>query len=572
MMRKTSLPLIALVSMILLVSMACSLFGAPSTQPAAETEIAVTTVESQPVAEGVSGFQDARNAIIQIEAVGTFASPEFGEQVISGRGSGFIIDPSGIAVTNNHVVTGSSLLKVWVGGDTTKTYSATILGVSECSDLAVIDIEDEGFPFLTWHEGPIDVGMDIFVAGFPLGDPEFTLTKGIISKARADGQTRFSSVESVVEYDATANPGNSGGPVLDADGKVVAIHYQSNPSARQAFGISESLAREVVDRLRAGENVDSIGVNGEAVSSEDGSLFGIWVSSVQPGSVADEAGIQSGDLLTRLGNLPVADDGTMTSYCDIVRSHEPTDTVPVEVLRLATGEVLEGQLNGRELAVTSTIDTSPEATEAPVETQSGVPGTYVNANASQAGQYYYKTEFDDVSDWFYNLVRGNEAGFSQKANNSKFRVEILDDHTYVYFINKNFIYKNVQLDTRVENLGQNTNYTGLVCRYSDDGWYEANILNTGEFAIYLHDADGFHLLYSGGSNLINMGKEVNEYTFICSGEDLTLGINGEKVKTIPAKTGGYRILREGKAGIVVASENVYPLMVEFDWFTAAVPY
>ncbi|MDD2694901.1 MAG: trypsin-like peptidase domain-containing protein, partial [Anaerolineales bacterium] len=478
MMRKTSLPLIALVSMILLVSMACSLFGAPSTQPAAETETVVTTVESQPVAEGVSGFQDARNAIIQIEAVGTFASPEFGEQVISGRGSGFIIDPSGIAVTNNHVVTGSSLLKVWVGGDTTKTYSATILGVSECSDLAVIDIEDEGFPFLTWHEGPIDVGMDIFVAGFPLGDPEFTLTKGIISKARADGQTRFSSVESVVEYDATANPGNSGGPVLDAEGKVVAIHYQSNPSARQAFGISESIAMEVVDRLRAGENVDSIGVNGEAVSSEDGSLFGIWVSSVQPGSVADQTGIQSGDLVTRLGNLPVADDGTMTSYCDIVRSHEPTDTIPVEVLRLATGEVLEGQLNGRELAVTSTIDTSPETTEAPVETQSGIPGTFVNANASQAGQYYYKTEFDDVSDWFYNLVRGNEAGFSQNASNSKFRVEILDDHTYVYFINKNFIYKNVQLDTRVENLGQNTNYTGLVCRYSDDGWYEANILNT----------------------------------------------------------------------------------------------
>src|SRR4030042_2834735 len=90
----------------------------------------------------VTNLTDLKKATIQIEAEGTFIDHEFGYMAnAAGRGSGFIIDPSGIAITNNHVVTGAALLQVWVGGDTNKVYNARILGVSECSDLAVIDIE-----------------------------------------------------------------------------------------------------------------------------------------------------------------------------------------------------------------------------------------------------------------------------------------------------------------------------------------------------------------------------------------------------------------------------------------------
>ena len=115
-------------------------------------------------------------------------------------------------MTNNHVVTGAALLQVYVGGETDRVYSARVLGVSECSDLAVIYIEGDGFPFLQWYEDEIDVGLDVYAAGFPLGDPEYTLTKGIISKARTSGETDWASVDAVVEHDATINPGNSGGP------------------------------------------------------------------------------------------------------------------------------------------------------------------------------------------------------------------------------------------------------------------------------------------------------------------------------------------------------------------------
>ena len=98
---------------------------------------------------------------MQIQAEGSFVDPEFGLQVNSaGRGSGFIIDPSGIVVTNNHVVTGSALLREWVAGET-EPRNARVLGVSECSDLAVIDIDGEGYRYLEWYPDVPSVGTEI---------------------------------------------------------------------------------------------------------------------------------------------------------------------------------------------------------------------------------------------------------------------------------------------------------------------------------------------------------------------------------------------------------------------------
>ena len=82
-------------------------------------------------------------SVIQIEAIGTIRDPEVGFTDGSGRGSGFIISDDGIAVTNNHVVTGAATLEVFIGGDTSESYNATVLGVSECNDLAVIDIDED---------------------------------------------------------------------------------------------------------------------------------------------------------------------------------------------------------------------------------------------------------------------------------------------------------------------------------------------------------------------------------------------------------------------------------------------
>ncbi len=115
----------------------------------------------------------------------------------------------------------------------------------------------------------------------------------------------------------------------------------------QFFAIARDEARPVIDQLRTGTDVTSIGVNGMAVN--DGSISGIWVSSVKSGSPADGTGIQGGDILTMIEGLVLAVDGTMADYCDILRTHRPEDTLSVEVLRFSSEEVLVGQLNGREL-------------------------------------------------------------------------------------------------------------------------------------------------------------------------------------------------------------------------------
>jgi S1-C subfamily serine protease len=549
---------------------------AQATQPPAPAEVTVEPTQP-PATEEISSsgtignISDAKQAIIQIEAQGSFTDPQVGQVYNSaGRGSGFIIDPSGLAVTNNHVVTGSALLKVWVGGDQSKTYNARILGVSECADLAVIDIEGDGFPYVSWYEGPVDVGKEIYVAGFPLGDPEYSLTKGIISKAKADGETNWASVDSVIEYDANTNPGNSGGPVLTSDAQVVGVHYAGNGSTRQAFGISRAIAEGVVNQLKQGENLDWIGVNGQAVSNEDGSLTGVWVSSVQSGSPADKARLKGGDIILSMENLVLGTDGTMSDYCDILRSHQPSDTLNLEVLRFATGEVLEGQLNGRELAVTGTFDTSSTGSSSSNSTENSQSesGIYY-PDASASGDSYYESDLNaPLTDWKYFLNSGQESGFNANVDNGNLHIEIDDPNTWVYFYLDPLDVADVRIDTKYDNLGKNNNNVSLICRHSEQGWYEFNVANNGEYTIFRYDKleDKYTALFSGGSTAIKTGKDSNEVTAICQGDELTLGINGQAVRTVRDKN-----FKSGQVGLSLSSFNVTPIIGEFEYFVASIP-
>jgi len=329
--------------------------AADEEQPTPVEEAPTATAEPTPTESGpaaINDLQQVQQAVVQIIAEGSFVDPQVGQQLnVAGSGSGFIIDPSGIAVTNNHVVTGAALLRVYVGGQS-EPLNARVLGVSECSDLAVIDIDGEGFPYLDWYSDDLNVGLDVYAAGFPLGDPEFTLTRGIISKADAGGETSWASIDSALEHDATINPGNSGGPLVTSDGRVVGVNYASRGDTNQYFAIARNEAISVIERLSQGDDVTSIGINGTAVAAPESNLYGIWVASIESGSPADQAGVEPGDIVTRLENLVLATDGTMSDYCDILRSRRPDDVMRIEVLRFATEEVLEGQLNGDPLAVT----------------------------------------------------------------------------------------------------------------------------------------------------------------------------------------------------------------------------
>jgi S1-C subfamily serine protease len=354
---------------------------APSAVPTAEPDLAVTSA------------QDARRAVVQIEAQGTFERPEGTAQNAVGTGSGFLIDESGLAVTNNHVVTGAALIKVYFDGEN-EARNARLLGASECSDLAVIQIEGEEYPYIEWFDGDIGVGLDVFAAGFPLGEPEYTLTRGIISKERADGRTNWSAVETVLEHDAAIRPGSSGGPLLTEDGQAVGINYrgrETEGAGVQYYAIARDEARDIIGQLERGRNITWIGINGAAFSFEGdqgNTVSGIWVYSVETGSPARNAGIREGDILMELEGLQLATDGTMTDYCDILRARDvESDTIRLKILRLSTNQILEGELNGKELEPVggSGSGTNTSAGEADASGASGEADASGDTSGADAG-------------------------------------------------------------------------------------------------------------------------------------------------------------------------------------------
>lgn len=337
-----------------------------------------TTVPVSTTAAGITSFQDVQPAVIQVVAQGSFRDPEVGFASNSGSGSGFIISPDGLAVTNNHVVAGAATLEIFVGGDTARSYNATVLGVSECNDLALIDIsESEPLPYLEWYDGEITAGLDVYAAGFPLGDPQFTLTRGIVAKARAGGDlTGTSSIDHTIEHDANIQPGNSGGPLISADGKVVGVNYAGGAMATttaQFYAIAYDLARPVVDQMREGD-VEALGINGWAVYDESIGVSGVWVAGVTAGSPAANADILPGDIITTLNGLPLGTDGTFKDYCDVIRTAGPERPMNVEVLRWDTSEVLRGEINGPEpIALAFSF---AQAVEGEVDTETAGPAVY----------------------------------------------------------------------------------------------------------------------------------------------------------------------------------------------------
>jgi serine protease Do len=350
-------------------------------------------------AGAISSVDDAKTGVVQIVAKGSFVDPEVGEvQEGAGAGSGFIIDPAGIAVTNNHVVTGAATLEVYVGGSD-EPKNAKVIATSECSDLAVIDIDGDGYPFFDFYSGATDPGLDVYLAGFPLGDPEYSLTKGIVVKAPRAEATNWASVDAVLEHDAESNPGNSGGPLLTEDGKVVGVHYAGAAETDQAFAIASPVLEDVVSDLEAGTPVDYIGINGQAVANEDGSLTGVWVSAVESGSPAERIGIEGGDIITKMEGLSLGSDGTMADYCDILRTKGSDAPLAVEVLRFPTQEVLRGTLNeDEELALAFSF---ADAIESDPQTDPGGPTTYsdytVVADDSGQLQMEVPVEWSDVN-------------------------------------------------------------------------------------------------------------------------------------------------------------------------------
>jgi serine protease Do len=315
----------------------------------------------------ISEPDDLEGAVVFIRASGQFADPSGTSQGES-SGSGFIISPDGNIVTANHVVAGANVVWVEIPGRETPV-NAIVMGRSECDDLALLDVPLDGLPYLAWSDTPPVAGLPVVAVGFPDGDRRFFRARGQINREPGPGVTNWASIEEEIEHDATTAPGASGGPLVDGSTRVTGVHYAGLNNRSYAIAAHEAIS--VLERFTETSSPGSIltiGLNGEAFAATDTTPAGVFVRSVERGSPAALAGVEAGDLITTLNGVPLAEDGTMASYCAVLRSTRPGSVLDLEVVR-PDGTLLTGQVNGTALVESGSVD--PFGTTDPIE--SGAP-------------------------------------------------------------------------------------------------------------------------------------------------------------------------------------------------------
>jgi Do/DeqQ family serine protease len=287
---------------------------------------AVVTVSAAKVVEN-------RNPLMDDPFFRRFFGPQFGgprDQVQRSLGSGVIVDPSGLVVTNNHVIAGADQVKISLPDK--REFPVEIVLKDPRTDLAVLRVKDghERFPVLEFgNSDQLQVGDVVLAIGNPFGVGQ-TVTHGIVS-ALARTQVGISDYQFFIQTDAAINPGNSGGPLVDMAGRLVgintAIFSRSGGSQGVGFAIPANMVRVVVaSALTGGSAVKRpwLGAKLQAVTAELSKEFdlkrpaGAVITSTTAAGPAARAGLKAGDVIVSVDGQPV-DDPNAFNYRFITR-------------------------------------------------------------------------------------------------------------------------------------------------------------------------------------------------------------------------------------------------------------
>jgi serine protease Do len=282
--------------------------------------------------------------------------PQPGREAVA-LGSGFIIDPGGYIVTNNHVAANSKKITVILQDNT--RHPAKVIGRDEKTDLALLKIEaKEKLPFVTWGDsGEAKVGDWVMAVGNPFGLGG-TVTAGIISALGRD--INEGPYDDFIQIDAPINRGNSGGPTFNLNGEVIgintAIYSPSGGSVGIGFAVPSNTAKSVVEQLRENGHVTRgwLGVAIQGITPNIAKSLGIntdqptgaLVSSVTPNSPAAKAGIKQGDIIAAAGGRPIK---TVHDLPRLVAATPPGEKLDLAIRR-----------DGKESTLTATIANMPE--------------------------------------------------------------------------------------------------------------------------------------------------------------------------------------------------------------------
>ncbi len=274
-----------------------------------------------------------------------------------GAGTGFVVSPDGVIVTNNHVVEGAKGAIEVSFSDGTKE-KATVLGNDAAIDLAVIKVDATNLPVAKLGDSSVlRVGDQVIAIGNALAlDGGPSVTQGIVSALnRQISEQNGAALYNLIQTDAAINPGNSGGPLVNSSGEVVGINTAiASPTEAQnvGFAISISTVSDSIDQLRAGKNVrlPYLGVSSERLTPAQAKELGANVQTgalvrqVTKASPADAAGIEKGDVIIRVGDTKVT---TAEDVGTAVRQKKAGDKVSVTVDRRGRQQTVEVTLGVR---------------------------------------------------------------------------------------------------------------------------------------------------------------------------------------------------------------------------------
>jgi serine protease Do len=288
--------------------------------------------------------------------LGPFGAPR--ERIAQSLGSGVIVDPSGLIVTNHHVIEGAEAIKVSLADR--REFDAELVLSDEHTDLAVLRIDDgdEAMPYVELRDSEdVQVGDLVLAIGNPFGIGQ-TVTSGIVS-ALARGTRGISDFSFFIQTDAAINPGNSGGALVTLDGRLVgvntAIFSKSGGSHGIGFAIPSALVRTVIAGATSGGGLQRpwFGATGVSVNADIAESLGmarpagVLIEQLYPDGPASRAGLAVGDVVTAFNGHPVADANELKFR---IATRPLGSAAPLEVLR-----------DGRKRKLELSLEVPPEA-------------------------------------------------------------------------------------------------------------------------------------------------------------------------------------------------------------------
>jgi len=313
----------------------------------------VTVGGSQPAAStsGLSVnsiYKLAYRGVVEVKVNSQSTGAFGGSQSQSAEGSGFVYDTSGHVITNQHVVAGATSVRVtfWNG----KTYTASVVGTDSSTDLAVLDVNAPSsalFPLTLGDSSKVQVGDNVVAIGAPFGLAE-TVTAGIVSALhRQITSPNNFSIDDSIQTDAAINHGNSGGPLLDAQGHVIGVNAQiesdSGGNDGVGFAIPSDAVKSVANTLIAGQTVQHAYLGVQVGDSSSGT--GAQVTTVKADTPASKAGLKAGDVITAINGATVANADDLTAK---INAHKPNQKVALTVTR-----------SGKSLSIDVTLGVRP---------------------------------------------------------------------------------------------------------------------------------------------------------------------------------------------------------------------